>query len=109
MEHHIDAWLKERKDKTPDSAPFVLSYRNLNFSNIMVYDRQLEVNLDWDDAGYHPWWVEMYKTSHKLLYPKTPMQAFWKRVWGHLYPKMNEEDMKENRRWYNWGWIFLPA
>ncbi|KAH6694969.1 hypothetical protein BKA61DRAFT_584088 [Leptodontidium sp. MPI-SDFR-AT-0119] len=56
----IDAKFQELKDNFPKPEPYVLTHSDLNLTNIIVKDDQIEAIIDWEFAGYYPWWVERY-------------------------------------------------
>ncbi|KAF2109669.1 kinase-like domain-containing protein [Lophiotrema nucula] len=63
----INARLQELKQNFPDGAPYVLTHADLNMSNILVHDGKIEAIIDWELAGYYPWWVEVYTSYNRAL------------------------------------------
>jgi hypothetical protein len=56
----IEAKLQELKDNFPKSEPYVLTHGDLHLSNIIVKDDKIEAIIDWEMAGYYPWWAERF-------------------------------------------------
>jgi aminoglycoside phosphotransferase (APT) family kinase protein len=48
------------KDNFPKSEPYILAHGDLSWGNIMVRKEDLKITaiLDWEHAGYYPWWAE---------------------------------------------------
>ncbi|PVH72855.1 hypothetical protein DL98DRAFT_432406 [Cadophora sp. DSE1049] len=59
----IEEKFQELKKNFPRSEPYVLTHCDLNFTNIIVKDDKIEAIIDWEYAGYMPWWVERYFTE----------------------------------------------
>jgi hypothetical protein len=55
----IEAKLVELRANFPSGGPYYLTHGDLNFSNIIVKDDKIEAILDWEMAGYYPWWAEL--------------------------------------------------
>ncbi|KAK0112735.1 hypothetical protein ONS95_014470 [Cadophora gregata] len=58
----IDEKFRDLRENFPNQEPYVLSHLDLHASNIMVKDGKIEAILDWEYAGYYPWWVERYRS-----------------------------------------------
>ncbi|OAL47543.1 kinase-like protein, partial [Pyrenochaeta sp. DS3sAY3a] len=56
----IDTRFKEIKGNFPEQGPYVLTHADLNLSNILVHEGKIVAIIDWERAGYYPWWVEKY-------------------------------------------------
>ncbi|KAH6672002.1 hypothetical protein B0J14DRAFT_618383 [Halenospora varia] len=56
----IEEKYQELKDNFPEGEPYVLTHADLNLSNIIVKDGQIEAIIDWEMAGYYPWWAERW-------------------------------------------------
>lgn len=56
----IEEKLQELKDNFPSGEPYVLSHADLNLTNIIVKDNKIEAIIDWEMAGYYPWWAEVF-------------------------------------------------
>ena len=56
----IEGKLQELKNNFPRSEPYVLTHADLNLTNIIVKDDKIEAIIDWEHAGYMPWWVERW-------------------------------------------------
>ncbi|KAM0140859.1 hypothetical protein ACHAP3_002541 [Botrytis cinerea] len=78
-----DAWVKtadarvaELKANFPKGGPYVLTHGDLNPSNIYGSDDNAEQKwkitaiIDWETAGYFPWWVEFARSPSLLRGPK---------------------------------------
>ncbi|KAF2649608.1 hypothetical protein K491DRAFT_708023 [Lophiostoma macrostomum CBS 122681] len=96
----IDSKLQDLKSNFPDGAPYVLTHGDLNANNIMVHDGKIVAIIDWEHAGYCPWWVEQYTSltrnwggSYDLmrmvwaeLSPELDIDAFKNKVGKHISP-----------------------
>ncbi|KAK0124183.1 hypothetical protein ONS95_009165 [Cadophora gregata] len=58
----IEEKFQELKRTFPSSEPYVLTHADLNFTNIIVKDNKIEAIIDWEFAGFMPWWVERWFT-----------------------------------------------
>ncbi|KAH7085811.1 kinase-like domain-containing protein [Paraphoma chrysanthemicola] len=85
----IDARLQELETNFPDGAPYVLTHADLNLGNIMVTQGRIEAIIDWELAGYYPWWVEMY-TSHARSFNYNSSRDLWTIVWNQLGLSMDD-------------------
>lgn len=88
----IDEKFKELKYNFPEGGPYVLTHGDLNFCNIIVNDGKIEAIIDWERAGYYPWWAERWfwrKWANKST------DIFFERVWKELYPEINDEAFSE--------------
>lgn len=55
-----------------------MSHLDLNMTNIIVKDDKIEAIIDWEMAGYYPWWAEPYSHVHfggmaELEFSKAPL------------------------------------
>jgi aminoglycoside phosphotransferase (APT) family kinase protein len=55
------------KDNFPDPEPFVLTHGDLTLGNIIVKDDKITTIIDWEHAGYYPWWAERWINGHYAL------------------------------------------
>ncbi|KAH4040972.1 hypothetical protein HBI64_026250 [Parastagonospora nodorum] len=78
----IEAKLQELKQNFPDGAPYVLTHADLNLNNILVHDGKIVAIIDWEFAGYYPWWVETYM-SYRRTVSRNGIELF-KIVWDEL-------------------------
>jgi hypothetical protein len=85
----IEPKLQELKDNFPDSEPYVLSHGDLNLSNIIVKDDRIEAIIDWESAGYYPWWFERWLM--KASGPDDLVDP----LWADLSPEMDEAAFSE--------------
>lgn len=61
----LDQMLQELKNGPLKGGPYVLTHTDLNFSNIWVYsDAKITAILDWETAGFYPWWAELFFFRH---------------------------------------------
>lgn len=58
----IESKLQELKDEflSIPEGPCVLTHGDLNLSNIMVKDGKITAIIDWEHAGFYPWWAERW-------------------------------------------------
>jgi len=85
----VEARLQELKDKFPENAPYVLTHGDLHFGNIIVHDGKIEAIIDWETAGYYPWWVERYTSySHSI---NRGSDDLFDSVWTELDPDLTLE------------------
>ncbi|PVH83497.1 kinase-like protein, partial [Cadophora sp. DSE1049] len=54
----IEEKFQELRERFPNQEPYVLSHGDLHAGNIMVKDGKIEAIIDWELAGYYPWWFE---------------------------------------------------
>jgi hypothetical protein len=80
-EGFIEAKLQDLKVNFPDGAPYVLTHGDLNLDNIMVRDGKIVAIIDWEHAGYYPWWAERYTTF--VQNPREPWGLI-NMVWAEL-------------------------
>ncbi|KAH6521228.1 hypothetical protein HBI81_152750 [Parastagonospora nodorum] len=53
----IEEKLKDLKDIFPDGGPYVLTHADLNSGSIIVNKGKIQAIIDWELAGYYPWWI----------------------------------------------------
>lgn len=63
----INARLQELKQNFPDGAPHVLTYGDLNLGNILVHKGKIVAIIDWELAGYYPWWAEVFTSYYRAI------------------------------------------
>ncbi|KAH4602641.1 hypothetical protein HBH82_159390 [Parastagonospora nodorum] len=56
----IEEKLKDLKNIFPDGGPYVLTHADLNSGSIIVNEGKIRAIIDWELAGYYPWWVERW-------------------------------------------------
>ncbi len=93
----IDAKLAELRANFPSGEPYYLSHADLNLSNIIVKDDKITAILDWEMAGYYPWWVERFKSFNYCA----PADEFFEPLWALLEPELSYEKMYRD--------VFLPV
>jgi hypothetical protein len=91
----IDAKLAELRTAFPSGGPYYLTHGDLNMSNIMVKDDKIVAIIDWEMAGFYPWWVERYLS---LDYTTFSHELF-PRVWELLEPEVTKEKMGSDVRY----------
>lgn len=83
----IEPKLQELKDSFPAGEPYTLSHMDLNLTNIIVKDDKIEAIIDWEMAGYYPWWAEVYT----LLHMRNAEHDFFSGpdgVWSRVHPDL---------------------
>ncbi|KAH7095458.1 hypothetical protein FB567DRAFT_586779 [Paraphoma chrysanthemicola] len=93
----IDARLQELKTNFPDGAPYVLTHSDLILGSIMVTQGKIAAIIDWELAGYYPWWVEMY-TSHVRSFNYESSRDLWDIVWKEL--GLSTEEIWGKKCWF---------
>ncbi|TVY88872.1 hypothetical protein LAWI1_G007525 [Lachnellula willkommii] len=58
----VETKYQELKANFPKGEPYTLTHADFNFSNIIVKDDKIEAIIDWEMAGYYPWWVERWRS-----------------------------------------------
>jgi hypothetical protein len=82
----------------PVGPPYVLTHADLNLGNILVHEGKIVAIIDWELAGYYPWWVEIF-TSHSRSIGDSGHELFdavWKElgtslddIWDKIQPVVN--------------------
>ncbi|KAL9616449.1 MAG: hypothetical protein Q9160_008680 [Pyrenula sp. 1 TL-2023] len=91
----IEAKLQELKDNFPTGEPYVLTHADLNLTNIIVKDEKIEAILDWEMAGYYPWWAERWSS---LFNASNASDELFDAVWADVCPEMDEDAFFEQVR-----------
>jgi thiamine kinase-like enzyme len=80
----------------------VLTHADLNMSNILVHDGKIVAIIDWELAGYYPWWVEIY-TSYNHAISEAADELF-DAVWKELGLSIEEalENISPVMQAWNW-------
>lgn len=86
----IEAEVQVLRTAFPDNAPFVLSHGDLHMGNIIVNDGKIVANIDWELAGYYPWWVER-NLSYRRAIGEQPHELF-NMVWAGVDPQWAPEE-----------------
>ncbi|KAH0847630.1 hypothetical protein AYO21_02938 [Fonsecaea monophora] len=83
----IEEKLQEIKDNFPRGGPYVLSHTDLNMTNIIVQDDKIQAIVDWEMAGYYPWWAEYYAV---FLFDGCGQEEFYNDkdnpLWSRVHP-----------------------
>ncbi|TEY36316.1 hypothetical protein BOTCAL_0559g00030 [Botryotinia calthae] len=101
-----DAWVKmadahivKIKANFPKGGPYVLTHGDLNNSNIFGSNDNAEQKwkitaiIDWETAGYFPWWVELVRAFELLRRPKEEADMpIEERQSGFCPPEFNKKD-----------------
>ncbi|EXJ81933.1 hypothetical protein A1O1_08000 [Capronia coronata CBS 617.96] len=103
----IEAKFQQLKDNFIECEPYVLSHGDLNLTNIIVKDGKIQGIIDWERAGYYPWW---YERSIKYVHGESV--DFFQAVWPLVEPEVEQEKFEEllKQRFfpaqYAWGHLF---
>jgi hypothetical protein len=85
----IEKKFEQIKRVFPTCSPFVLTHADLNLTNILVKDGKIQAIIDWERAGYYPWWME--RVAMVRLGDAKAFELF-KPVWEELYPEIEGEE-----------------
>jgi hypothetical protein len=88
----IDAALQDIMDRFPDNAPYVLTHADLNMGNIVVHEGKIEAIIDWEVAGYYPWWVERWACRQRS---GNGSFELFDMVWSELNPDLDDNEFSE--------------
>jgi aminoglycoside phosphotransferase len=90
-----DQALTPTQQNFPAGPPYVLTHADLNLGNILVHEGKIIAIIDWELAGYYPWWVEIL-TSHDRSIGDSGHELFdavWKElgtslddIWDKIHP-----------------------
>ncbi|KAH9218169.1 hypothetical protein DL95DRAFT_361153 [Leptodontidium sp. 2 PMI_412] len=78
----IEEKFQELRENFPEQGPYVLTHGDLNACNIMVKDDKIEAILDWEWAGYYPWWVERYRSGGGNAAKAELFMPLWPKIGG---------------------------
>lgn len=88
----IEEKFQELKDSFPDCEPYVLTHGDLNLTNIIVKDGKIQGLVDWEQAGYYPWWMERRAT---YMNSNAYSDELFEPVWNDLMPDIDFEKWLE--------------
>lgn len=88
----IEEKLQEIKNSFPRGGPYVLTHGDLNLSNIIVKDDKIEAIIDWEVAGFYPWWAETYRVA---MYGGMNMNDLFRGVWPRVHPFLGGDAFQE--------------
>lgn len=88
----IDTKLAELRANFPPGGPYHLTHGYLNMSNIIVQDDKITAILDWEIAGYYPWWAERWL----FIRTYSPGDELFDPVWALLEPELTHEKMRKD-------------
>lgn len=85
----IESKLQELKDEflSIPEGPCVLTHGDLNLSNIMVKDDKITAIIDWEHAGFYPWWAERWLIERW----GGESDVLFDPIWDELHPQMDED------------------
>lgn len=83
----VEEKFREIKDNFPSGGPYVLTHGDLNFTNIIVKDDKIEAIIDWEYAGYLPWWAEKFMNRRDA--PGESVELF-NLVWPRVHPDLSD-------------------
>lgn len=83
-----EAKYQELWDNFPKGGPYVLTHGDLNTTNIMYKDGKIEALVDWEYAGYFPWWAERLMSS--LCSTSTSQDELFGPIWAEVQPELDE-------------------
>lgn len=84
----IEEKFQELRKNFPKSEPYVLTHGDLNFTNIMVKDGKIEAIIDWEYAGYMPWWAERWLS---LIGGEDATDELFDPLWADIGLEMDED------------------
>ncbi|CZR61756.1 uncharacterized protein PAC_11653 [Phialocephala subalpina] len=88
----IDAKLAELRANFPPGGPYYLTHGDLNLSNIIVQDDKITAILDWEMAGYYPWWAERWLSIRNYA----PANELFDPMWALLEPELSFETLRRD-------------
>lgn len=88
----IEEKFQELKASFPDCEPYVLTHGDLNLSNIIVKDGKIQGLVDWEQAGYYPWWMERRAT---YMNSNDYSDELFEPVWNELMPEIDVKKWSE--------------
>lgn len=94
----IEPKLQELKNNFPKCEPYVLTHADLNPSNIIVKDDKIQAIIDWEAAGYMPWWAERYIALAQSSTPGAAqlLDAIWDKADEEIDAATFRKDIKCN-------------
>lgn len=85
----IEEKFQELKRNFPKCEPYVLTHGDIDFSNIMVKDGKIEAIIDWEVAGYMPWWAERWISWMKGS--DRGVNELFDPLWANIHSEMDED------------------
>lgn len=76
----------------PSGGLYYLTHGDLNLTNIIVYNDKIEAIIDWEMAGYYPWWAERYING----FNNRPSEELLDPMWALLYPEQSLATMQRD-------------
>ena len=88
----IEEKFQELKANFPNGEPYVLTHGDMNLSNIIVNNDKIEAIIDWEMAGYYPWWVERFQT---FFGGSKQTDELFEPLWADVFPDMDETAFRD--------------
>jgi hypothetical protein len=88
----VDERYLQLKENFPKSGPYLLSHGDLNPTNIFVKDGKIEAIIDWEFAGYYPWWYERFR----LWGQDYRFSPYLEKLWEDIHPEMSNRTVSWN-------------
>jgi len=85
----VEERLQQMKANFPRGGPYVLTHGDLNLTNIIVRDDKIEAIIDWETAGYYPWWGETYVNRQYSDWDTDDFLEGGEGVWGRVHPDLD--------------------
>lgn len=89
----IEEKFQEVKAEFPGGGPYVLTHGDLNFANIIVKDGKIQGIIDWEMAGYYPWWYERLASYHWTN--DKGVRKFYDLIWAEVEPEIDQDKYTE--------------
>ncbi|TVY35264.1 hypothetical protein LOCC1_G008110 [Lachnellula occidentalis] len=89
----IEEKLQELKDNFPKGEPYVLTHGDFNLTNIIVNakENKIEAIIDWEMAGYFPWWAERWMS---IVFGSDQLDELFFPLWPDVCPEMDAETFR---------------
>jgi hypothetical protein len=91
----IEARFEELKVNFPKCEPYVLTHGDLNLSNIIVKDDKIQAIIDWEVAGYMPWWAERW-ISIVQCNPLAGAQELLEPIWAKIDKEVEKKTFRKD-------------
>jgi hypothetical protein len=92
----IEEKLKDLKNNFPDGAPYVLTHGDLNSGNIIVNKGKIQAIIDWELAGYYPWWAERWGQENRVR--GDPCMEICNMVWAKLDAEHDSDALRASKQ-----------
>ncbi|EXJ82330.1 hypothetical protein A1O3_06143 [Capronia epimyces CBS 606.96] len=93
----IEEKFRELRDNFPPCEPYVLAHGDLNLTNIIVKDGKIQGIIDWEMAGYYPWWMDRWVQGNLPGGPGSELDTdeLFDPIWKELEPDLSREKFVE--------------